>query len=77
MWDYIREHDVPVHPLYAQGLHLDRLRPLHAGDPAGRGRSRRPLVVGERARPKECGIHCSIETGGFEHELNSLLKERA
>ena len=23
--------------------------------------------------PKECGIHCAIETGGFEHELHALL----
>jgi phosphoadenosine phosphosulfate reductase len=25
--------------------------------------------------PKECGIHCAIETGGFEHELHAILGE--
>jgi phosphoadenosine phosphosulfate reductase len=25
--------------------------------------------------PKECGIHCPIETGGFEHEAHAILKE--
>ena len=29
VWDYLRERDLPTHPLYAQGLHLDRLRALH------------------------------------------------
>jgi phosphoadenosine phosphosulfate reductase len=23
--------------------------------------------------PKECGMHCSIEHGGFEHELHAIL----
>ena len=23
--------------------------------------------------PKECGMHCSIETGGLEHELHAIL----
>ena len=27
----------------------------------------------ETNAPKECGIHCAIETGGFEHELHALL----
>jgi 3'-phosphoadenosine 5'-phosphosulfate sulfotransferase (PAPS reductase)/FAD synthetase len=27
----------------------------------------------ETGAPKECGMHCAIETGGFEHELASLL----
>jgi 3'-phosphoadenosine 5'-phosphosulfate sulfotransferase (PAPS reductase)/FAD synthetase len=27
----------------------------------------------ETGAPKECGMHCSIETGGFEHELAALL----
>ena len=29
----------------------------------------------ETNAPKECGIHCAIETGGFEHELHALLSE--
>jgi phosphoadenosine phosphosulfate reductase len=31
----------------------------------------------ESNAPKECGIHCSIETGGFEHELHAILGEDA
>jgi hypothetical protein len=27
----------------------------------------------ETGAPKECGMHCAIETGGFEHELAALL----
>ena len=27
----------------------------------------------ESNAPKECGIHCSIESGGLEHELHALL----
>jgi hypothetical protein len=25
--------------------------------------------------PKECGIHCAVETGGLEHELHAILGE--
>ena len=25
--------------------------------------------------PKECGMHCSIEMGRFEHELEAILGE--
>src|SRR6266581_1584706 len=27
----------------------------------------------EKDAPKECGIHCAIYTGGFEHELHALI----
>ena len=43
----------------------------------------RAIAPGEQARagrwwwesgaPKECGIHCAIETGGFEHELHAIV----
>ena len=29
----------------------------------------------ETDAPKECGMHCAIETGGFEHELHAILGE--
>ena len=29
----------------------------------------------ESNAPKECGIHCAIETGGLEHELHALIGE--
>ena len=31
----------------------------------------------ETGAPKECGIHCAIETGGLEHELHAILGEDA
>jgi phosphoadenosine phosphosulfate reductase len=27
----------------------------------------------ESNAPKECGMHCSIEHGGFEHELKAII----
>ena len=72
VWTYLREHDVPVHPLYARGFTSIGCEPCT-----------RPLVAGEAERagrwwwesnaPKECGMHCSIEHGGFEHELKAIL----
>ena len=47
VWDYVREHDLPVQLALRQGLHLDRLRAVHAADAEGRGPARRPLVVGD------------------------------
>lgn len=74
VWDYIRDHDVPTHPLYAQGY-----------TSIGCGPCTRPVQAGEDSRagrwwwevnaPKECGMHCPIETGGFEHEVHAILGE--
>ena len=47
VWDYVREHNVPVNRLHKQGYPVRRLRSLLARDPAGRRHPRRPLVVGE------------------------------
>ncbi len=72
VWDYLREHEVPVHPLYAQGytsIGCDPCtRPITAGEDERAGR-----WWWETGAPKECGIHCPIETGGFEHEAEALL----
>ena len=40
---YLFAHDVPVQPAARSGLPLDRLHPLHPGDPSGRGLARRTL----------------------------------
>ena len=51
VWDYVREREVPVPLALRPGLHVDRLRAVHARDRAGRGEPGRPLVVGDgRAR---------------------------
>ncbi|HZO50483.1 MAG TPA: phosphoadenylyl-sulfate reductase [Gaiellaceae bacterium] len=74
VWDYLREHEVPVHPLYAQGYTsigcAPCTRPVAAGEPVRAGR-----WWWETDAPKECGMHCAIETGGFEHELHAILGE--
>ena len=72
VWAYLRENDVPVHALYARGYTSIGCAPCT-----------RPIAEGEDDRagrwwwevnaPKECGMHCSIEHGGFEHEVKAIL----
>src|SRR5690606_41855756 len=73
VWDYIRAYDVPYHPLYDQGYTsigcAPCTRPIQAGEDLRAGR-----WWWEKNAPKECGIHCPIETGGFEHEAEEILK---
>jgi phosphoadenosine phosphosulfate reductase len=74
VWDYVKEFDVPVHPLYAKGYTSFGCAPCT-----------RPITEGENDRagrwwwetgaPKECGIHCPIETGNFEHEAQAIFAE--
>lgn len=72
VWDYIRTNDVPYHPFYDQGyttISCDPCsRPVEPGEDPRAGR-----WWWETDAPKECGMHCSIETGGFEHEVKALL----
>lgn len=74
--DYNRDHEVPVHPLYEKGYTSIGCTPctratLPGEDPrAGRW-------WWEKNAPKECGIHCPIETGGFEHEVEAILHQGA
>jgi phosphoadenosine phosphosulfate reductase len=69
---YLDEHGVPVHELYAKGYTSIGCAPctraisLGEDDRAGRW-------WWESNAPKECGMHCSIEHGGFEHELKAIL----
>ncbi len=76
VWDYIRANDVPYHPLYDQGYTsigcVPCTRPTQPGEDLRAGR-----WWWEQNAPKECGIHCPLETGGFEHELEAILGERA
>ena len=76
VWEYIREYDVPVHPLYAKGYKSLGCAPCTRPVPEGAdGRSGRWWW--EVNAPKECGMHCSIETGGFEHEVAAILGHQA
>ncbi len=73
--EYNEAHGVPVHPLYAKGYTsigcAPCTRPTAAGEDPRAGR-----WWWEKNAPKECGIHCPIETGAFEHELESLVQLR-
>ncbi len=72
VWDYVRANDVPYNALYDRGFSSIGCAPCtratRPGEPARAGR-----WWWEENAPKECGIHCAIETGGFEHELRALL----
>ena len=74
VWDYVREREVPYHGLYEQGYSSIGCAPCTRatlpGEPSRAGR-----WWWETNAPKECGIHCAIETGGMEHELHAILGE--
>ncbi len=76
VWEYIRDNDVPYHALYDKGFTsigcAPCTRPVEPGQDARSGR-----WWWENGAPKECGMHCPIETGGFEHEVEAILGERA
>ncbi len=72
VWDYVRANDIPYNALYDRGYSSIGCAPCtratRPGEPARAGR-----WWWEEGAPKECGTHCAIETGGFEHELRALL----
>lgn len=72
VWEYIRAHEVPYNALYDKGFKSIGCAPctraIAPGDDARAGR-----WWWETGAPKECGMHCAIETGGFEHELAAIL----
>lgn len=74
VWDYLADNGVPVHPLYEQGYTsigcAPCSRPIKAGEDRRAGR-----WWWEKDAPKECGMNCPIETGGFEHEAEIILAE--
>jgi phosphoadenosine phosphosulfate reductase len=74
VWGYVREREVPYHSLYDRGYSSIGCAPctraIAPGEAARAGR-----WWWETGAPKECGIHCAIETGGFEHELHAILGE--
>jgi phosphoadenosine phosphosulfate reductase len=76
VWEYVRDNGVPVHALYEQGFTsigcAPCTRPVAEGEDDRAGR-----WWWETNAPKECGMHCSIEHGGFEHELHAILGDAA
>jgi phosphoadenosine phosphosulfate reductase len=67
--EYTALNNVPRHPLYAQGYTSIGCKPCTRAISQGED-SRAGRWWWEKDAPKECGMHCSIETGGFEHELS-------
>jgi phosphoadenosine phosphosulfate reductase len=74
VWDYIKQMEVPYHPLYDQGFTSISCQPCTRAVPKGTD-PRSGRWWWEENAPKECGMHCSIETGGFEHEVAAILGE--
>jgi len=74
VWQYLEDYDVPTHPLYAKGYTsigcAPCSRPIEEGEDNRAGR-----WWWEEDAPKECGIHCPIDTGNFEHEAEMILAE--
>jgi phosphoadenosine phosphosulfate reductase len=72
VWDYVRKNDVPYSALYDKGFTsigcVPCTRPTKEGEDRRAGR-----WWWEKNAPKECGIHCPIETGSFEHETSSII----
>lgn len=71
VWAYVRRHQIPVHPLYAQGFTsigcAPCTRPPLPGEDPRAGR-----WWWERDTPKECGMHCSQESGVRERRHDIL-----
>ena len=67
-----RDNEVPIHALYERGFTSIGCAPctraIAPGEAARAGR-----WWWESGAPKECGIHCAIETGGFEHEVHVIV----
>ncbi len=72
---YNETYDVPVHPLYAKGYTSIGCTPCTRATKEGED-PRAGRWWWETNAPKECGIHCPIETGAFEHELEALSHPR-
>ena len=76
VWDFLREENVPTHPLYEKGYSSISCMPCTRPVPLGAD-PRSGRWWWEENAPKECGMHCSIETGGFEHEIHAILGDEA
>jgi phosphoadenosine phosphosulfate reductase len=75
VWEYVRERDVPYHALYDQGYTSIGCAPCTRKIAPGEA-SRAGRWWWETGAPKECGIHCAVESGGLEHELQALIGDK-
>jgi thioredoxin-dependent adenylylsulfate APS reductase len=65
--EYIRAHDVPTHALYGQGYTSIGCAPCTR--PATNGDDRSGRWWWEVDAPKECGMHCGLESGGLKRRV--------
>jgi len=73
VWTYLEKHNVPAHPLYEKGYTSIGCAPCSR--PTKDGESKRSgRWWWEEDAPKECGMNCPVETGGFEHEAHIILE---
>jgi phosphoadenosine phosphosulfate reductase len=75
VWDYVREREVPYHSLYDQGYTSIGCAPCTRKIAEGEA-SRAGRWWWETNAPKECGIHCAVEGGGLERELQALIGDK-
>ena len=73
VWDYIRERDVPYHPLYDSGYTSIGCAPCTRATKVGED-ERAGRWWWEHEAAKECGIHFSSE-GKAERKLDVLVSE--
>lgn len=74
VWEYVRSNNVPYNALYDQGYKSIGCAPCTRPVPEGADARAGRWWWESAGAPKECGMHCAIETGGFEHEAEVLLK---
>lgn len=76
VWSYTKTHNVPQHPLYAQGYASIGCAPctraIQPGEDTRAGR-----WWWEANTHKECGLHYAPETGSYERELDMFVEKRA
>ncbi len=73
--DYVREHDLPTHPLFAKGFASVGCEPCTR--PIGEGEDERAgRWWWETDAPKECGLH-SRPVGALDFELQEIVGEES
>ena len=72
VWDYVRENDVPVHPLYAQGYTSIGCAPCTRPIAAGGADASRPLVVGVGSAPRSAGCTARSRRAGSSTKLHAI-----
>jgi phosphoadenosine phosphosulfate reductase len=69
---YIHRYNVPSHPLYEQGYTSIGCAPCTRATALGED-PRAGRWWWEKGAIKECGMHCTIESGRFEREYQAVL----